>query len=200
MQRSSSAARLCLPARTIESHWVLILAFSVLLCGARLLAEPRAVGTVAPDFKLKTPEGTTVQLSKWSHGHMPVVVILRGFPGYQCPYCQKQVHDFVSHASDFAAKGAAVLLVYPGTTAGLGDRAKEFLAKQDPLPANIILVTDPDYEVTNLYGVRWNAPNETAYPSTFILDGRRKILFERISQSHGDRVSAQEALDQLPSR
>lgn len=197
MRGSSCAERP--PVRKIESHYVraLILAFSALLCGVRLVAEPPAVGAVAPDFTLKTPEGTTVQLSKWSHGHTPVLVILRGFPGYQCPYCQKQVHDFVSHASDFAAKGASVLLVYPGATSGLGERAKEFLAKQDPLPANIILVTDPDFDVTNLYGVRWDAPNETAYPSTFILDKDRRILFERISHSHGDRVLAQQVLDHL---
>jgi hypothetical protein len=31
--------------------------------------------------------------------------------------------------------------------------------------------------------------DETAYPSTFILDGRGKILFEKISHSHGDRTT-----------
>jgi len=42
------------------------------------------------------------------------------------------------------------------------------------------MVTDPDYKVTNLYGVRWNAPEETAYPSTFVLDKSRTVLFQRI--------------------
>ena len=37
---------------------------------------------------------------------------------------------------------------------------KEFLEKQANLPANIVLVTDPDYKVTNLYGLRWNEPNK----------------------------------------
>lgn len=188
------------PAARIGIHFagVLTLVLFVLLCGVQLLAEVPAVGASAPDFKLKTPEGNTVQMSQWGQGRTLVVIILRGFPGYQCPYCQRQVHDFVGHSSDFAAKGASVLLVYPGATSGLESHAKEFLAKQDPLPANIALVMDPDFEATNLYGVRWDAPNETAYPSTFILDKDRKILFERISHSHGDRVSAQEVLDHLP--
>jgi peroxiredoxin Q/BCP len=62
------------------------------------------------------------------------------------------------------------------------------------LPPNVTLVTDPDYKVTNLYGVRWNAPEETAYPSTFVLDKDRTILFEKISRSHGDRTTASEIL------
>ena len=61
----------------------------------------------------------------------------------------------------------------------------------------MVLVTDPDYSVTNLYGLRWDAPNETAYPSTFIVDKKGMIAFEKISHTHGDRTSAQDALDHL---
>jgi peroxiredoxin len=136
-------------------------------------------------------------MSQQQHGHELVLVVLRGFPGYQCPYCQKQVHDFVEHAADFAAKQASVLLVYPGPPADLDQHAREFLANQAALPSNIVLVEDPNYKMTNLYGLRWNAPHETAYPSTFILDRTGTIVFEKISHSHGDRVSAQDALAHL---
>lgn len=171
---------------------------SVLLVGPVASAETPKVGDKAPDFVLSTPTGSSVQLSHQQTEGSVVLVILRGFPGYQCPYCQKQVHDFVEHAADFAAKDVKVLLVYPGPPAELDQHAKDFLTKQSELPANIVLVTDPDYKVTNLYGLRWDAPHETAYPSTFILDKNGKVLFEKISHSHGDRVLAQEALDQLP--
>jgi peroxiredoxin len=170
--------------------WVGLLTTSV-------FAESPKVGEKAPDFTLSTPTGSTVQLSKHLHKSTVVLVVLRGFPGYQCPYCQKQVHDFVEHASEFAAKKATVLLVYPGPPADLDQRAKEFLAKQADLPANIVLVTDPDYKMTNLYQLRWDAPHETAYPSTFILDKRGTVLFEKISHSHGDRASAQDVLGQI---
>jgi len=148
----------------------------------------------APDFTLATPTGSSVRLEQETAKGTTVLVLLRGFPGYQCPYCEKQVHDFVEHSPDFAAKKVNVLLFYPGPPAELDQRAKEFLAKQAELPANIKLVTDPDYKMTNLYGLRWNAPHETAYPSTFILDKNGKILFEKISHSHGDRTSAQDIL------
>jgi thioredoxin-dependent peroxiredoxin len=165
--------------------------------GVPAFAENPPVGAKAPDFTLSTPSGKTIRMLGVQQGHDLVLVVLRGFPGYQCPYCMKQVHDFVEHASGFAAKKATVLLVYPGPPADLDQHANEFLAKQLELPSNVILVTDPDYSVTNLYGLRWDAPSETAYPSTFILDKKGMIVFEKISHTHGDRMSAQDALDHL---
>jgi thioredoxin-dependent peroxiredoxin len=173
---------------------------SATLFGTALIAQTPAVGAKAPDFTLSTPTGKSVQMHKEMHGHRLVLVVLRGFPGYQCPYCVRQVHDFIDHAADFQAKNTRVLLVYPGPPGELDDRAKEFLAKQTKLPANIVLVTDPDYKVTNLYGLRWDAPHETAYPSTFVLDKKGMISFEKISHSHGDRLSAQDALDNLAAK
>jgi peroxiredoxin len=158
-----------------------------------------AMGAQAPNFTLLTPTGHPVSLANETEKGTTVLVVLRGFPGYQCPYCVRQVHDFVDHAPDFAAKHVDVLLVYPGPPADLDQHAKEFLAKQAELPRNVQLVTDPDYKMTNQYGLRWDAPHETAYPSTFILDRRGKILFEKVSHSHGDRTTAEEVLAQLPA-
>lgn len=169
----------------------------VLSVGAPAFGKTPPVGDKAPDFTLSTPSGKAVRMSGMQQGHDLVLVVLRGFPGYQCPYCMKQVHDFVEHASGFAEKNTTVLLVYPGPPADLDQHAKEFLAKQLELPSNVVLVTDPDYTVTNVYGLRWDAPNETAYPSTFILDKNGTIVFEKISHTHGDRMSAQDALDHL---
>ena len=158
-----------------------------------------AVGAQAPDFTANTPQGQPVRLSSMTGKGDVVVVVLRGYPGYQCPYCVKQVHDFEEHAAEFAAKKASVLLVYPGPPADLDAHAKEFLAKQQgEMPANIQLVIDPDYAVTNQYGLRWDAPHETAYPSTFILNRKGSIVFEKISHAHGDRTTATDVLAQLP--
>ena len=179
----------------------LVFAFAcTFLIGVPGFAETPAVGVKAPDFTLSTPTGKTVRMSTEQRGQDLVLVVLRGFPGYQCPYCVKQVHDFVDHASDFAAEDTRVLLVYPGPPADLDQHAKEFLEKQAELPPNIVLVTDPDYTVTNLYGLRWDAPHETAYPSTFVLDKKGKVVFEKISHSHGDRLSAEDAVEHLPAR
>jgi peroxiredoxin len=87
--------------------------------------------------------------------------------------------------------------VYPGPPADLDQRAKEFLAAQSPLPANVILLIDPDYKFTNLYGLRWDAPRETAYPSTFLIDRKGVIFYRKVSQGHGDRSTAADVLVEL---
>jgi peroxiredoxin len=107
------------------------------------------------------------------------------------------VHDFVESADAFAAAGAQVLLIYPGPPANLDQHAKEFLAKQNPLPRNVTLVIDPNYTFTNQYRLRWDAPNETAYPATFLIDRKGVIIYRKVSYEHGDRTTASSVLRQL---
>jgi len=195
--RTNHATYKSQPSRSFLRKLALFAVAAIALVTAPLRAETPAVGNTAPDFTLNTPTGTPVQLSKGLHQAQTVLIVLRGYPGYQCPFCQKQLHDYIEHAAEFAAKKATVLLVYPGPPADLDQKAKEALAKQANLPSNITLVIDPDYKVTNLYGLRWDAPHETAYPSTFVLDRNGKIVFEKISHGHGDRTTAQDVLAQL---
>jgi peroxiredoxin len=168
--------------------------------GPAAAAETPKIGQQAPDFQLRTPLGELVQLSNRIGDSTVVLVVLRGYPGYQCPYCQKQVHDFIEHAAEFARKNASVILVYPGPPASLDQHAKEFLGQQPSLPANVVLVTDPDYALTNRYDLRWDAPGETAYPSTFILDRHGSITFEKISKEHGDRTTASDILPRIAAQ
>ena len=136
--------------------------FSASLIHGQALGNVPGIGQKAPAFSLSTPAGQIVELGSLTRKGSVVLVVLRGYPGYQCPYCVRQVHDFVENADKFASSGTQVLLVYPGPPAELDRRAKEFLSKENSLPANVILVTDPDYKFTNQYGLRWDAPNETA--------------------------------------
>ena len=66
------------------------------------------------------------------------------------------------------------------------------------LPENIDLVVDPSYEFTNLYGLRWDADHETAYPSTILIDKKGVIYFSKIVLMHGGRTTAAEVLAALP--
>jgi hypothetical protein len=56
---------------------------------------------------------------------------------------------------------------------------------------------DPDYTFTNLYGLRWDAPRETAYPSTFLIDRKAVIFYRKVNQGHGDRSTAADVLLEL---
>lgn len=57
-----------------------------------------------------------------------------------------------------------------------------------------MLVTDPDYIFTNSWGLRWDAPRETAYPSTFVIDRKGVVRFTKISKTHGDRANPADIL------
>jgi peroxiredoxin len=176
-----------------------LLALATLLVGPAAWAQdPPEVDSIAPDFSLNTLAGDEVTLSKLTAQGPVVLVVLRGFPGYQCPICTAQVGSLVGRADDLARADARVLLVYPGPAEGLQAHAEEFLAKTR-LPENFTFLLDPDYAFTDAYHLRWDAPRETAYPSTFVLDRDRKVLSSRISRTHGGRSSVDEILRALYS-
>jgi peroxiredoxin len=160
-----------------------------------IAATPR-VGEMAPDFELDSLDGAKVKLSELSQQGPVVLVVLRGYPGYQCPICGAQVGELMSKARGFQEAGSRVVLVYPGPSEGLKQRADEFV-RGKTLPENFQILLDPGYTFTNKYGLRWDAPKETAYPSTFVIDGQRTIRFSKVSQSHGGRARAAEILEAL---
>ena len=160
-------------------------------------AQPPKVGETAPDFELKDLKDGKIKLSALSKKGPVILVVLRGFPGYQCPICTVQAGQLIGKAEQFAKANARVLLVYPGPSEGLKARADEFVRGKD-IPANFYLVLDPDFKLTNRYGLRWKADGETSYPSTFVLDSKRKVLFAKTSRTHGDRAKVDEVLAALP--
>ena len=163
---------------------------------ARAAAAIPRVGDLAPNFTLRTLEERPVELKQLTANGTVLLVVLRGWPGYQCPLCTRQVQDFIPNAGEFARKQAQVLMVYPGPADELKAHAHEFLQNKQ-WPDNFIFVIDPDYAFTNAYGLRWDAKKETAYPSTFVIGSDGRIRFAHVSKSHGDRVTATQALAEL---
>ena len=159
--------------------------------------SPPAVGDSVPDFSLKDLGGKNVKLSEQYAKGPVVLVVLRGYPGYQCPFCSQQVGNLLKSAKEFERSGAQVVMVYPGPANGLDARAREF-AMDKQFPANFSLLVDPDLKVTDAYHLRWNAPNETAYPSSFVIDRGGKVLYAKVSKVHGDRAATKDLLGALP--
>lgn len=173
----------------------------LLLCLAPLglvAAEIPKVGDRAPEFSLKTVDDQTVRLSALTAKGNVVLVMLRGWPGYQCPICDRQVQDFIQSKAGFAAAQAQVVFLYPGPADGLRAHAEEFKKwKNKEWPGEFLYVLDPDYAMVNAYGLRWDAPRETAYPATLIVDQKGAVRFVKISRTHGDRTKASEVLAAL---
>ena len=165
--------------------------------GAALAGEIPKVGEKAPDFTLESLGGGKVRLADASAEGSVVLVVLRGYPGYQCPICTAQVAELVAKAKDLSDKKTRVIMVYPGPAGNLKAHADEFVGGK-AFPKNFEMVLDPDYAFTKAYGLRWDAPNETAYPSTFVLGPAGKILFAKVSRTHGGRAKVAEVLKSLP--
>jgi peroxiredoxin len=154
------------------------------------------VGDKARPFALTALDGTKVSLAAETARGPVVLVLARGWPGYQCPFCTRQFADFVAHANEFDSLGASVVWVYPGPSDQVVQRAKEFVAAT-PLPSGFRFVTDPDYTFTNAYGLRWDAPGETSYPSTFVIDRSSIVRFAQISRAHDGRAKASDVVAAL---
>lgn len=161
-------------------------------------ADTLKVGDKAGDFSLKGLDDVVVRLSELTQKGNVVLVVLRGWPGYQCPICDVQVHDFIASASGFAEAKTRLLFVYPGPAVDLKAHAQEFKDwKGKQWPAEFFYVLDPDYTMVNAYNLRWDAPRETAYPSTFVIDNKGIVRSVKISHSHSDRTKAADVLTQV---
>ena len=174
-----------------------VLAAMLLLVGAAPAtrpAGPPAVGDPAADFTLDTLDARPVQLSALLKAGPVVVLELRGWVGYQCPICNKQVGAFIARADDFKAADATVVMVYPGPAVGLQQHAADFTAGKS-LPANFRFVVDPELAFVDAWGLRWHKAGETAYPSTFIVDRGGVVRFAKVSHTHGNRASPSAVLD-----
>ncbi len=171
-------------------------ALTLLLVTTAAHAAPPVAGEQASNFTLRTLDDKPVELKSLTDAGPVVLVVLRGWPEYQCPVCTRQVQEYIANAAQFARKGARVLMVYPGPAAQLKAHAQEFLQNKQ-WPAEFTFVVDPDYAFTLAYGLRWEAKKETAYPSTFILDRGGKVRFAHVSKSHGDRLGSARALAEL---
>ncbi|MGB7326912.1 MAG: redoxin family protein [Rubripirellula sp.] len=157
--------------------------------------HPPKVGQEAPDFELQNTDGKKVSLGELTEKSPVVVLVLRGWPGKQCPMCSRQVGEFVSKHSEF--DNTQVVMIYPGPADLLAEHAKEFQGSRT-FPANYHFVLDPDYKFTNAWGLRWDAPYETAYPSTFVVSKDQKILYGKTVVSHGDRADVATVVAELP--
>jgi thioredoxin-dependent peroxiredoxin len=160
---------------------VLLLAISL----PAAAASP-AVGQAAPDFTVTALDGSTLSLSSLTSSGRLIIVVLRGYPGYQCPFSQQAFQSYQQQAAQFAALGTQLLFVYPGTGgSNLANDAASMIGSQ-PLASNVHVVLDPDYNLTNLYGVRWDATDQTAYPATFLVSSNHSVAFAHVGQLESD--------------
>lgn len=157
-----------------------------------------AVGSKAPPFELSVQgEGGLVTLSELAKDGPFAVIVLRGFPGYQCGICNRQVGALINRARSLASatgnKPRRIVLIYPGPAESLDSKAKAFMGSRR-LPDPFVLLTDPDMEMVSDWGLRWKARSETAYPAAFVIDRSKRVRWTKVSDSHSGRAGADELI------
>lgn len=192
MQLRAVAAALMLASVTSAA----LNARSPQMAGTAMNAAVPKEGEKAPDSSLTSLDGQAIRLSAEVARGPVVLVVLRGWPGYQCPFCTRQFGEYMAKAKAIEGAGAHVLFVYPGPADGLKAHAEAF-TKAATLPAAYRVLLDPDYAFTRSYGLRWEARDETAYPSTFVIARSGLIVFARTSHEHGDRVPVDDVIQVL---
>ena len=177
------------------SGLVIALAFTV-IAPAQAVEPTLQVGETAPDFALDSLDGQKVSLSALADQGPVVLVVLRGYPGYQCPICTAQVGDLMGKAPRLSGRQVSCDPGIPGAVGGTQATGRRVHPWQNPA-GELSNPPRPRFHVHEELRPRWDAPKETAYPSAFVIDSTRTIRFAKISHSHGGRAKAAEILEAL---
>ena len=159
---------------------VLLLLAAVTLSAATLFPE---VGAAAPDFSLKSDQGTATSLKDF-HGKW---VVLYFYPKDFTGGCTMQAKNFQRDLEKYNAAGATIV----GVSVDTPESHKEFCTKEG---LTFRLLSDPDAKVSNAYNsvMEYNGATYSAR-NTFLIDPQGKLVrvFEKVKPAgHSDEVLA----------
>ena len=149
---------------------------------AKYATELLKPGQSMPDFKLKTPEGKTVKLSKLVKGRWAVL----DFWASWCPDCRKDIPNVQRMYDDFAQRGVEFVGVSFDT------EVANWRSAIDKYNIRYAQVSDlkkmRDSEVAKAFGVKWIPsmmlidPQGKVVLSTVLSDKLEKTLTERLAE------------------
>jgi hypothetical protein len=187
--------------RVTSGRFVALAFISIVCCvpasvQAKSPSKPLQVGDKAPDFDLPIQgEDRYLSLSELVEDGPVVVIVLRGYPGYQCAFCTSQLGAMINRAKKLSSvlgdKPNRLVFVYPGAEAGLEGRAMRFLGSRQ-LPDPMVLVRDPGMGMISEWGLRWGKRRETAYPAAYLIGPGRQVKWAKISDSHAGRATVED--------
>ena len=107
------------------------------------------VGTAAPDFKMKTPQGKTIQLSKFAKGKTVVL----DFWASWCPDCRKDAPEVVRLYNKYRQYGIEFIGVSMDTDVEAWKKAIEKYGITYPQVSELKKFKETD--ISKAYGVNW---------------------------------------------
>lgn len=141
------------------------------------------VGAAAPDFSLKSDQGTDTSLKDFSGKWVVLYFYPKDFTGG----CTLQAKNFQRDLEKYNAAGAAIV----GVSVDTAESHKEFCTKEG---LTFRLLSDPDAKVSNLYNsvMDYNGAPYSAR-NTFLIDPQGQLVrvFEKVKPAgHSDEVLA----------
>ena len=106
-------------------------------------------GTVAPDFKMKTPDGKTIQLSKFAKGKTVVL----DFWASWCPDCRKDAPEVVRMYEKYRPYGIEFIGISMDTDVEAWKKAIEKYGITYPQVSELKKFKETD--IAKAYGVKW---------------------------------------------
>jgi len=146
--------------KTLSVMLLVITAFVIVTAFAWAADLSSFEGKAAPDFTLKSQEGTPVSLSQY-HGKW---VVLYFYPKDFTTGCTIEAHNFQRDLSQYEKKNAVIL----GVSLDSVDSHKSFCSKEG---LNFKLLSDSSQEVTNKYNSIMDRNGQKyAARNTFLID------------------------------
>ena len=134
---------------------------------AKYATELLKPGQQVPDFKLKTPDGKTVKLSKFIKGKYAVI----DFWASWCPDCRKDIPNVQRMYADFAKRGVEFVGVSFDT------EVENWQSAINKYNIRYTQVSDlkkmRDSEVAKAFGVKW-------IPSMMLVDPQGKVVLSTV--------------------
>ena len=116
---------------------------------AKYATEIVKAGTVAPDFKMKTPEGKTIQLKKFAKGKTVVL----DFWASWCPDCRKDAPEVVRMYEKYKQYGIEFIGISMDTDAEAWKEAIQKYGIRYPQVSELKKFRETD--IAKAYGVKW---------------------------------------------
>jgi peroxiredoxin len=160
-----------------------ILAIAACLLTLANPAPALDIGSVAPDFTVRTLDGTEVSLAQAERSHRAVVVL---FLSTICPYSNYYNDLIRDMAAEFGRKGVLFL----GINSGRIETAEEARTHARDHGHAFPIAKDPESRVAELLGARRT-------PEVFVLDGDGRLRYHGRVASKIVSPDLKNALDAL---
>lgn len=151
------------------------------------------------DATLVGPDGKPVSLASYE-GKPLVLVVMRGFAGFICPFCATQTAQLATRYGELTAAGAEVVIVYP-TKDEQQSKIDEFVAAvnaalaeegEESIPFKVLL--DPGVKLVKKYNLEGI---DLSRPSTFVLDVEGVVAYAYVGKKIYDRPTVDRILNEV---